>query len=185
MRFCTGVLKTPINGFHGEILIANGKILKDVGFNRKTVTEDFSFGIELVKRKTKVWQSETFVSVQSPHSISDFIKQRNRWYRGISTDIFSAPIHMKIFFGLRILDWKLSLIGSWITFPIWFLFQLPIGLSLYCTIGLIYYYVAYVSGIMRLKEKYLLFVIPMFGVMETYAPHLRVKNKMDFNVIEK
>lgn len=185
MRFCTGLLKSPINGFHGEILMANGKILKSVGFDRKTVTEDFSFGIELVKRKIKVWQSETTVSVQSPHSILDFIKQRNRWYRGISTDIKTAPLHMKLFFGVRVIDWKLSLIGSWVTFPIWFLFQIPLYISLYCSIGLIYYYIAYISGIMRLKEKHLLFAIPMFGVMETYSPHFRVKNKMDFNVIEK
>lgn len=185
IRFCTGVLKSPINGFHGEILMARGSILKDIGFDRKTVTEDFSFGVELVKRKIKVWQSETIVSVQSPHSIMDFIKQRNRWYRGISTDILNAPLKMKLFFGLRVLDWKLSLIGSWVMFPIWFLFPLPIYISLFCTIGVIYYYIAYVSGIMRLKEKYLLFAIPVFGIMETYAPHLRVKNKMDFNVIEK
>lgn len=185
LRFCTGLMKTPINGLHGEILIASGKVLKTIGFNRKTVTEDFSFGIELVKRKIKVWQSESIVSIQSPHSILDFIKQRNRWYRGISSDIKTAPLKMKVFFGLRVLDWKLSLIGSWIIFPIWFLFPLPLYISIFCTIGLIYYYTAYVSGAMRLKETYLLFAIPLFGVMETYSPHLRVKNKLDFNVIEK
>lgn len=185
VRFCTGVLRTPINGFHGEILMARGDILKTVGFDRKTVTEDFSFGIQLVKRKIKVWQSETIVSVQSPHSITDFIKQRNRWYRGISTDISSAPLHMRLFFGLRVLDWRLSIIGSWLTFPIWFLFPIPMYISIFCTIGLVYYYTSYVRGAMRLRETYYLFAIPLFGIMETFSPHLRVKNKMDFNVIEK
>lgn len=185
LRFCTGLLKTPLNGFHGEILIADGETLKMVGFDRKTVTEDFAFGCELVKRKIKVWQSETIVSIQSPHSISDFIKQRNRWYRGISKDILSANWKMKAFFGLRVLDWKVSLIGSWVAFPVWFLFPIPIYISLFCTIGLVYYYVAYISGIMRVKQTYLLFAIPLFGIMETVSPHLRVKNKMNFNVIEK
>lgn len=185
LRFCTGLLKTPLNGFHGEILIAKGEILKEVGFDRKTVTEDFSFGCELIKRKVKVWQSETIVSVLSPHSISDFVKQRNRWYRGISGDILKASWKIKAFFGLRVVDWKISIIGSWVTFPIWFLFDLPLAISLFCTIGLAYYYIAYVAGAMRVKDPSILFAIPLFGIMETFAPHLHVKNRMDFNVIQK
>lgn len=184
-RFCSGLLGMPLDGFHGEMLISHGETLKTVGFDRKTVTEDFAFGCELVKRKIKMWQSETIISIQSPHSIYDFIKQRNRWYRGISADILNADWKLKIFFGLRVLDWRVSLVGSWIAFPVWFIFPLPTYISLFCTIGLIYYYVAYVSGVMKMKETYLLFAIPLFGIMETFSPHLRVKDKMHFNVIQK
>lgn len=184
-RIGTGTLKTPIGGFHGELLVASGECLKEITFDRKTITEDFAFSRELIKKNMKTWQSETIVSIQSPHSYMDFIKQRNRWYRGISEDVKTANWKMKLFTLPRIIDWKLGIVGSWAVFPVWFLLPVPLPVSLFCTIGLLYYYVAYISGVMRLKETYLLFAIPFFGIMETYSPHLFVKNKMDFNVIEK
>ena len=184
-RIGTGLLKTPLNGFHGELLIAHGKILKSVNFNRETITEDFAFSRELIKNNVKVWQSETMVSIQSPHSVADFIKQRNRWYRGISSDIKSASWKMKIFSGLRIIDWKIGILGSWVVFPIWFTFPIPIYISLFCTIGLVYYYTAYITGAMMINSPMCMFEIPFYGVMETVSPHLRVKNKLNFNVIEK
>ena len=92
---------------------------------------------------------------------------------------------MKLFCGLRIIDWKIGIIGSWAIFPIWFLLPIPLYLSFFCLIGLIYYYIAYITGVMWLNDERELFKIPLYGIMETIAPHLRVKNKMNFNVIEK
>jgi egghead protein (zeste-white 4 protein) len=184
-RFCTGLLKTPLNGFHGEMLIASGEVLKLITFNRKTITEDFAFSCELVRKNIKTWQSETIVSIQSPHTITDFIKQRNRWYRGISKDTLKASWKTKLFFGIKVIDWRLGIIGSWIVFPVWFLYPLPTPISLYCTIGLVYYYVIYLDGSMKLKESLYLYLIPIFGIMETLSPHLRVKDKFNFNIIEK
>ncbi len=67
-RFLTGVLQRPLNGFHGEQLMAKGEILQKIGFDRKTLTEDFAFARELDRYEHKVWQSQTVTSILSPHT---------------------------------------------------------------------------------------------------------------------
>ena len=150
-RIGTGLLKKPLNGIHGELLIAKGDLLKEITFNRRTITEDFAFSREAYRNKVKIWQSSTEVSILSPHSIKDFIKQRNRWYKGIKEDIKTAPLLMKIFSGIRIIDWKIGIIGSWLLMPLWFLLQLPIYWVLFNLIGSVYYYSAYIWGVSKIK----------------------------------
>jgi cellulose synthase/poly-beta-1,6-N-acetylglucosamine synthase-like glycosyltransferase len=185
-RFATGLLKDCITGCHGEMFICDGKTLKDIGFDRKSITEDFSFGCEVSRRNLKVWQSETLISVQSPHSIGDFIKQRNRWYVGMKEDIKTAGYKVKIFHGIRLRDWELSIIGSWTLFPLFLIFDnIPVWLQLFDCIGLFYFLYVYTVGALSIKEKWLIFAMPLFSLMETYPPHLKRKNKFDFNVIQK
>lgn len=186
-RFGTGLLKTPINGFHGELLVVKGKYLKSVTFDRETVTEDFAFARELFKLGVKTWQSETMVSIQSPHTLTDFVKQRNRWFRGISKDVLEASWKMKLFAGIRVIDWRLGLSGSWLIFPAWFLLPIPLWLSIFNMIGVSYYMVAYISGAMRLESggTRSMIVIPLYGILEMISPHIRIRNKKEFNVISK
>lgn len=185
-RFGTGMLRRPINGFHGELLVVKGECLKSITFDRETVTEDFAFSRELFKIKAKTWQSESIVSIQSPHSLTDFVKQRNRWYRGISGDVKCAPWQMKLFAGIRIIDWRLGLSGSWMIFPVWFLLPIPLWISLFNMIGASYYMMVYISGAMRLESGGLrsMVMIPLYGILEMISPHIRMKKK-EFNVISK
>lgn len=186
-RIGTGIFKLPLNGFHGELLVASGEILRNISFDRETITEDFSFARELIKKGYKTWQSETVISIQSPHSIKDFIKQRNRWYRGISRDVATSNWQMKLFSGIRIIDWKIGIIGSWLIFPVWAMFPIPLWLIIFNFIGASYYYVSYIHGAMRLNEGMAksMFLIPLYGIMETISPHIIVRNKKEFTVISK
>jgi len=52
-RFFTGLLGKPLIGLHGDLLIVKGRVLKEIGFNRRTLTEDFEFASELIKRGYK------------------------------------------------------------------------------------------------------------------------------------
>lgn len=188
-RFLTGVIGRPLNGFHGELMIIKGSVLRKIGFDRMTVTEDFAFARELDKYEHKVWQSSTLTTILSPHTISDFIKQRNRWHRGISKDVQDGTIAMKLIAGVRAVDLFVAIVGSWVIFPIWFFMPIPLWWAAFNIIGAGYYIITYIYGSTRLigKTRYwflYMFLIPLYSVMETVVPHYRPKDN-GFNVIHK
>ncbi len=189
-RFGTGLLGSAINGIHGELLLCQGEVLKTVSFNRETITEDFAFARELIKKGYQFWQSKTVISILSPHSFLDFIKQRSRWYTGLARDVRSAEWKTMLFSGVRIASWKLSILGSWVLFPIWwFLIDLPLSVKLFCLVGALHYYIAYFVGVVSLKERWtqkwpFLLLVPLYSVMEAIPPHYHSKYK-GFFVIDK
>lgn len=188
-RFGTGFLGRAINGIHGELLLCKGSALKEVTFNRETITEDFAFARELIKKGHKFWQSKTVISILSPHNLIDFIKQRNRWYKGLAKDIPSADWKTLFFAGIRIFLWKLSIFGSPLLFFLWPFVDLPIAVLLFCLLGTLHYYIAYLIGIINLEEKWskkwpFIFLIPFYSILEAIGPHYQSKQS-GFIVIEK
>jgi egghead protein (zeste-white 4 protein) len=127
-RVCQGTLHTPLCGFHGELLIIKGSTLLEVGFNRKSITEDFSFGIQIVKKKYKTWSSQTKVSIKSPNNFTDLIKQRARWYKGILLDLKAAPYKVKFVMGVHLFRSTFSFAGSFLFMIFWIVLAL-IGYS--------------------------------------------------------
>jgi cellulose synthase/poly-beta-1,6-N-acetylglucosamine synthase-like glycosyltransferase len=79
-RLALEVLRRPIFGMHGELLIIRGDVLREIWpAVGDTVTEDFRLAMELVRRRYRTFQSRTYVSIKSPNSLRDFIRQRARW----------------------------------------------------------------------------------------------------------
>lgn len=189
-RFGTGLLGVPLNGMHGELLGVKGSVLKRIGFNRNTITEDFSFSRELIKNHIKTWQSETIISILSPHNIHDFVKQRKRWFKGNSKDVLTAPLPMKIFAGIKIYDWYIGIIGCWISLPLWFIlpFSIPLWLKIFSSIGMIYYIFVYLYGSLKYTKglwKLGFLLTPLFSIMENFSPHYWKGSKNGFDVIKK
>jgi egghead protein (zeste-white 4 protein) len=81
-RFALEKLRKAIYGLHGELLIVKGWVLKDIGFETDSVSEDSWFAAKLIERKIPVGQVSTRVSILSPGSIYDFVRQRGRWLAG-------------------------------------------------------------------------------------------------------
>ncbi|MEM3725116.1 MAG: glycosyltransferase family 2 protein [Nitrososphaerota archaeon] len=179
-RFFTGLLKRPLIGFHGELLAVKGKVLKEIGFNRRSLAEDFYFASELVRRGYKTWQSTTKVSIKSPNSIGDFLRQRGRWFKGIAEDLKDSPALMKAIVGLRLIVWILGIFGSWAMSLLWLLWD-PFYLAIP---GGIYYWITYLYGVINSRKFYYFFLIPIFGILESVSFLFGIKQK-NFVVIDK
>lgn len=180
-RFFTGLLKRPLIGLHGEFLTVKGEILKEIGYSNRSLTEDFRFASELVRKGYKTWQSESRVSIKSPNSLNDLIKQRGRWFKGISMDWKYCPFLMKGVIGLRLLIWVFGIFGSWALSPLWFLFWGSFCLAIP---GGLYYWTIYFYGVGKSRNLYFLFLIPFFGIFEAASIYAGLKQK-EFVVIDK
>ena len=180
-RFFTGLLGRPLIGLHGELLVAKGSVLKEIGFAHRSVTEDFRFASEVVRRGYRSWQSATRVSIRSPNSLSDLIRQRGRWFRGVCGDWKDSPLPMKAIVGLRLAIWALGIFGSWALSPLWlfwptFLPAIPGG---------VYYWLMYSYGVWKSGRLRYFLSIPLFGVFETLPTCLAGLRQRGFVVIDK
>ena len=179
-KFFTGVLGRPLAGLHGELLCVKGETLKEIGYNHRTITEDFRFSYELVRRNYRTWRSKTQVSLKSPNNLSDLMRQRGRWFKGIILDLKDATSTVKLVMGLRVVFWMLSFFGSWafaFLWPIWGAFwpALPGGIA---------YWLVYSYGVSKTRRWSFLFLIPAIGVIETLSWIYCFKQK-GFFVVDK
>ncbi|MEZ0320061.1 MAG: glycosyltransferase family 2 protein [Pyrobaculum sp.] len=114
-RFSLEVLRRPFLGMHGELLIVRGDVLREVWpAMGDTVTEDFRFAMELLRRGYKTFQTTTKVSVKSPNSLRDFLRQRARW----ANSLWEAAYY-KNFYMIGFAAFSASL---WAASPLWVLY---------------------------------------------------------------
>jgi cellulose synthase/poly-beta-1,6-N-acetylglucosamine synthase-like glycosyltransferase len=181
-RSFQGTLKKPVIGFHGEGLIVKGKVLKEIGFNFRSITEDFRFAQEIVKKGYKSWHSDTKVSILSPNSFKDFLMQRARWFKGILIDLRYASIHYLITLPFTIILWSMSFFGSVIFFILSFFDFYKVPFFITFPFGFAYMiYGIFIFPSAKVHEK----LIAMFvGILETLAPVFAIKIK-GFYVIDK
>lgn len=190
-RAFTGLLGKPYLGFHGELLVARGDVLRDVGFDFDTMVEDFVFAMHLLDDGYRTWQSDTRVSVLSPHTIREFYHQRRRWFLGILEYLPDAPIKAKVVVGSRSLLWVLGFTGSWVLFPLWLwsggLSTGPIIQSLVVLAGIIYVISCFLSvRVVGWRGIFIPFLVPICSLMEHTAPWYGIlRPNTDFVVIEK
>ncbi|MEM2365662.1 MAG: glycosyltransferase family 2 protein [Nitrososphaerota archaeon] len=179
-RLCTGLLKRPYIGFHGELLIIKGEALKQISF-RDSLVEDFVISKDFVKKGFKTWQSRTMVSIKSPNSLSDFWKQRARWFKGIFVELAKTHPLTLFFVILRLIG---GISASLIFFPLWFIFPTKTFLSYFGFFGVAYYASAYLSGCVEAKSIKHFLSIPLLPFMEWISLFYITKVK-NFFVIDK
>jgi cellulose synthase/poly-beta-1,6-N-acetylglucosamine synthase-like glycosyltransferase len=182
-RFFTGLLKTPLIGIHGEMLTVKGCILKEIGYNNRSLTEDFRFSIDLVKRKMKTWQSDSRVSIRSANSIHDLLRQRGRWFKGIAQDFKFCSTPMKAIEGLRLASWMLGMFGSWALSPLWLVWDMHN--AIYFIFSGLYPWIILIYSIIKSKTPpYYILMIPVYGFIESISFLYGLTNKKFF-VVDK
>jgi len=180
-RFFTGLLGKPLLGLHGDLLIVKGNVLREVGFTKRTLTEDFEFAKELVKRGYKTWQSSTKVSIRSPNSVRDLIAQRGRWFKGVVTGMRGSPLLMKIVVIVRGFTFTVGVLVLMFLLPAisyigYFWFIVPAGL---------YYAGTYIYGVYNSRKPHMIFLVPFFGFIEAVSRVYGLVNVNNYVVIDK
>ncbi len=162
-RFFTGLVRKPYVGLHGELLGVKGSFLLDVNaFDKPSKVEDFLFSIDVVKNKGKTWQSNTKVSILSPNSIKDLIKQRARWYSGMMEDSRYAPVTMRFIIAIKTFSRTLGLIGLWILLP----FVNYYTAVLILIPSSVVYWTVYIYGVKKSGKLRYIITLPIFGLLE-------------------
>jgi len=191
-RAFTGLFKRPYIGFHGELLTAKGEVLLDVGFDRESIVEDYAFAAELIKENVPTWQSQTHVSILSPHSVKDLLKQRSRWFIGTWNLLWTTSPITKLVTGIRLLSWTVALLAG----PLAFVASqasgsmgIPLVFRMAPFIAGIVYGGTYVYGALRLSgwaRLPMVISIPLCVVFESLSPVYAVFfADRDFTVINK
>jgi cellulose synthase/poly-beta-1,6-N-acetylglucosamine synthase-like glycosyltransferase len=162
-RFFTGLLRRPYVGLHGELLGVKGSFLiQSNAFNEPSKVEDYTFAAKVLKFEGRTWQSRTKVSILSPNSVIDLIRQRTRWHAGILESWREVPASMRTITIIKSFLRTIGLIGLWVLVPLTHsLLLLLIAAPTSMAYWFIYVYGAKKSGRMR----YIL-TIPAFWIIE-------------------
>jgi beta-1,4-mannosyltransferase len=91
----TGLLKRPLIGLHGELLLVRSSIEDTIGwdFGPNSLCEDAHFALLFAKRypgKTSFLCACVYGA--SPERVKDFLKQRRRWAAGLIEIVLSGAI---------------------------------------------------------------------------------------------
>jgi hypothetical protein len=191
-RAFTGLFRRPYIGFHGELLTAKGEVLVDVGFDRESIVEDYAFAAELIKEGVPTWQSQTRVSILSPHSVADLLKQRSRWFIGTWNLLGNTSPVTKLVTGIRLLSWTVVILAG----PIAFLVgqaqgasSIPVVFRMAPFLAGLVYGGTYLYGALRLSgwtRVPMVVSIPLCVVFESLSPIYAVLfADREFTVINK
>ncbi|KAL4221537.1 Beta-1 [Mactra antiquata] len=101
-RFGLEFLKIPVFGFKGSFVVVKTGIEQQVGFDfgpKECIAEDLRFALTAWSQGYKFDFIHGIMKEKSPFSISDYMKQRKRWFIGHYHIIWSntLPLHCKIF----------------------------------------------------------------------------------------
>jgi beta-1,4-mannosyltransferase len=183
-RFFTGLLGIPYIGMHGEMLTVKGSVLREIKYDFYSITEDFRFTAELIKRKMKVWQSKTNICIKSANNINDILRQRGRWFKGISLDLKYCPPLMRMIVTIRMVLWIIAIFGTWALSPLWLSWGIRWQSELFIVSG-VYPWIIFIYAIIKNKEPlYCILFIPLFGILESISYWFGINNK-GFYVIDK
>lgn len=190
-RAFTGLFGRPYIGFHGELLTARGDVLVDVGFDRHSIVEDFAFAAELITHDIPTWQSQTHVSILSPHTLGDLFQQRARWFIGTWNLLWKMSPTTRLITGIRFTSWVCAIIAGPVGTALWVTsggVSMPLLVRLAPPLAGIVYGGTYLYGTIQLDKWAVVFFlgIPLYAVFEALTPfYALLFADRTFTVIEK
>ena len=194
-----------IFGMHGSFILARNSVEKQEGFDllpAHCITEDAYWGLKLMQKGYKFGHVNGFLHEQSPEKSLDFVKQRRRWFRGITKVIQAKDISMryKCTLSLMTVLWACSGLIVFYTalniihpvpIPALIGFLASVAFSVYVLMYMIGYYVNSKYARIPAYRKVLFFIaqiafIPIFALLEASgAVYGLLDRRLDFYVIKK
>ena len=185
----------PLIGMHGSFVVCQNKVELEIGFDHGmegSITEDTFFAMYAAPRGVQVKWCFGHMYEQSPFNITDFAKQRCRWYAGLWLCCRSVrlPFARRLFLGLHVSSWAfcpLLNILTWVNITTEYArsYGFRLFIAVLYTIPAIGYLVGFLYSFSPRTFKHglsefimLLFLqiqlIPVFAVMEAYGIVLAV-----------
>ena len=132
----------------------------------------------------KVWQSKTNICIKSANNINDILRQRGRWFKGISLDLKYCPPVMRMIVTTRLVLWIIAVFGTWALSPLWLSWGIHWQSEIFIVSG-VYPWIIFIYAIIKHKEPlYYILFIPLFGMLESISCWFGINNK-GFYVIDK
>ena len=106
-------LGITLYGMHGSYIVVRNDLEKSIGFDvgpQGSITEDSFWALMAMERGNRCRWVEGYLEEQSTQSVTDFVKQRRRWFQGLAKVAIHAPVALKwrITIGLNSLLWALA-----------------------------------------------------------------------------
>ena len=193
-------------GMHGSFILVRNSVEKAVGFDlgpEGSITEDTYWSLVLSASGHGFRWVDGYVLEQSTQSLMDFLKQRRRWFLGLTLAVVSAPAPWqdKAVLGASLVTWASTLLAWPITIadlvtgttaPEWIQIAASFALAGYATHYLVGLFVnlndRHVYGWKRLYlYVFQILALPAYSVMESAAVIYAVLRPdfAGFHVVEK
>lgn len=105
-------LGLTIFGLHGSYVVVRQDVEADVGFDvgpHGSITEDAWWILVAMQRGVRTVWVDGYIEEQATQSVSDFLKQRRRWYVGLWKVVWHCPVRWtyRVWLGVNTFSWIL------------------------------------------------------------------------------
>lgn len=205
-RFALQFLHRPVFGFKGSFIVVKMAVENEIGFDfgpQESIAEDLRFALAAWSKGYRFDFVDGAMKEKSTFSISDYIKQRKRWFVGHFHIVWgnSLPLYYKwALLPMHICNMFLwtNVLNTFISFFI----EIPLAkwqLCLYCLLTFHVLFMFLFGNFMSLcQSRYSLvarviisflsqFLFPVLGVLEAYAclKGFFERNYIKFEVVQK
>lgn len=112
------LIGVPLFGLHGSYIVVRNDVEKAVGFDVGpvgSITEDAFWGCQQMEAGRRCRWVDGYLEEQCTQSVSDFMKQRRRWFNGLVKVAIYAPARLRwrAVIGMSTAAWALAPV-TWI-----------------------------------------------------------------------
>lgn len=119
-------LHKPLVGMHGSFVLTPAAIEREITWDvggHGSITEDTYFALLAMQRGVRFDWIEGFVREQSPYTLMDIIRQRRRWYCGLSQVARDPSLDFLTTLTLRVHVWFWTFSAFTLPLPLLYLQQ--------------------------------------------------------------